>query len=106
MRAIDMLEVLLTSKNENCREIAIRILTKQTTSKEERKYTGSFMTAVLDGKYHKAIKKADILNLNCFYAYSKKNCVTAKLILIIPILDRANELGLDLNQWQHTTFNN
>lgn len=50
------------SKNTKCVNIAKRILDGTSTIEEEIKYTGGFMTAVLNGDFEEAWYRADSLN--------------------------------------------
>lgn len=58
----EMIQKLTRSGNDSVRNLCNRILSKQTTIEEERRYTGSFMSAVLDGNYEDAIARADLDN--------------------------------------------
>ncbi len=57
-----MLTALLKSLNNNCASTARRILENETTVEAELRYSGSFMTAVLEGNVDEACKCADNSN--------------------------------------------
>ena len=54
-----MLRVLAGYGSENAKHIAIKILNEETTITREKKYAGSFMTAVYDGDFLEAYNRAD-----------------------------------------------
>lgn len=62
LSTLEMLERLQYSKNINCAAIAKRILAGVSSVEYELKYTGGFMTAVLEGDYQTAISRADYYN--------------------------------------------
>ena len=91
----EMLKALLSSGNEPCRNIANRVLNNETTIAEERKYTGHFMSAVLDGSFEEAVRNADAINLSAFYKYISTEG-EASVGEFILVKKRAEALGVIL----------
>lgn len=61
-----MLKALLNGNNEKCYDVARNILIGKTSIEEERCYSGSFLSAVLDDDYHEAYMRADPWNRKAF----------------------------------------
>lgn len=96
METNEMLKAILDSHNEDCQDIAERILSKSTTIAEERKHTGAFMSAVLDGNFEEAIRRADAINLTAIYKYMDK-VGTATIAEFLLVKKRAEALGIILS---------
>lgn len=62
MTTLQMLEKLQHSKNEATAFKCKSILSGDTTVKEQLKYSGGFLTAVLKGDFDEALARADFEN--------------------------------------------
>lgn len=93
MNTYEMLKALTSSGNEPCQNIANRVLNNESTIAEERKYTGHFMSAVLDGNFEEAVRHADHINLTAFYKYMATEG-EASVGEFILIKKRAEALGI------------
>lgn len=91
----EMLKALAASGNMIVQIIAKGIISGESTIEHERKYTGSFMSAVLDGNFEEAVRNADNINLNAFYKYmaTEGEASVAEFLLVKR---RAEALGIIL----------
>lgn len=73
MNREQMLTALLQSRNKMCAAIAQRVLADPTIIDHEKKYTGRFMTSVLDDDFSEAIGHADQLNIVALAKHCRNN---------------------------------
>ncbi|HEY0029175.1 MAG TPA: hypothetical protein VGC65_00340 [Bacteroidia bacterium] len=95
MDTTEMLTALASSNNSTVRNIAERILNGDSTVAIERKYTGHFMSPVLDGDFEKAVRNADNTNLHAFYIYMETEGRASPEEFIL-VKKRAEALGIIL----------
>lgn len=73
MTTDQMLQALSTSGNDKCGRLAMSLINGQADLENERKYTGDFMSAVLDGDFPKALKMADPFNWIALIDFVRKH---------------------------------
>lgn len=92
MNTDEMLQALSTSDNGTCKRIAERIISGKSTIADERKYTGRFMSAVLDGNLADALTNCDQLNFRALYYHLCLKCTPTNDIKNLFIA-RGEQLG-------------
>lgn len=96
MTTQQMIEALSKSKNELVARKCQRILNQDTTIEAELKWSGSFMTYVMQGDFKMALQTADLYNRNALldacnkYDFRKKSSVEDDIIGK-PMQDYINE---------------
>jgi hypothetical protein len=92
MNRQQMLTALLRSRNKMCVAIAERVLADLSVLEHEKKYTGHFMTAVLDDDFPEAVRNADQLNVVALAKHCKDQDPTHPDNQVLS--DRMKSLGI------------